>query len=158
MSDTILIPSGQDKNSASYATEPAHYVEFAELPPGMTLRPEGITLKHNIGAVSVVTMVLVSFLTFWMPLFGALMAGLFGGYHAGRMKRALAAAAVSSVAVPGMLWFLSFISEQPSLRFLLGLTFKQWVIAHVVGLFLGAISGVYSRQTFTDRELYEGVH
>lgn len=154
MSDTTLIPSDQDKTPPSYATKPAEHVHYAELPAGVTLRPEGITLKHNIGVVSTLVMVLTSLLTFWMPLFNGLLGGLLGGYHAGTMKRALGAAVVTSVAVPAILWFFHYLSEQPELFFLLGLTFKQWIIAHVIGTFLGAISGVYSRETITDRDLY----
>jgi hypothetical protein len=155
MSDTTLIPSDQDKTPASYATEPPRYMDYAELPPGVTLRPEGIALKHHIGVVSTMAMVLTSFITFWMPVFNGLLGGLLGGYHAGNMKRALGAAVVSSAAVPGLLWFLNFMSEQPGLLFLMGLSFKEWIIAHVIGTFLGAIAGVYSRPKFTERDLYQ---
>jgi len=155
MSDTTLIPP-DDKTPRSYATEPARYVDFAELPPGMTLRPTGIALKNHITVVSIAAMVLTSFLTFWMPLFNGLLGGLFGGYHAGRMKRALFAAAVNAVAVPGLLLFLNLISEQPALRFLMGLNFKEWVIAHIVGTFLGAITGSVARPRLTERDLYQG--
>lgn len=154
MSDTTLIPSDKDKTPPSYATEPARYVRYADLPPGITLRPEGIALKHNITVVSIAAMVLTSFITFWMPVFNGLLGGLVGGYHAGNMKRALFAAAVTSVAVPGLLWFLHFMSEQPGLLFLMGLSFKEWLVAHIIGTFLGAISGVYSRQRITERDMY----
>jgi len=156
MSDTTLIPPEEDKTPRSYATEPARYMDYAELPPGMTLRPDGIVLKNRIFVVSVAVMVLTSFLTFWMPLFNGMLGGLLGGYHAGRMKRALAAAVVNSVAVPALLLFLNFISEQPGLLFLLGLTFKQWVAAHIIGTFIGAIAGAVSRPRITERDMYPG--
>ena len=56
--------------------------------------------------------------------------------------------------VPALLAFLSFFSEQPSLLFLLGLTFTEWIALHVVGTFLGAIGGAASRPLFTERELW----
>jgi hypothetical protein len=155
MSDTTLIPPEKDKTPRAYATEPARYVEYAELPPGMTLRPEGFAIKNHITVVSIVAMVLASFITFWLPLFNGLLGGMLGGYHAGRMKRALLAAAVTSAAVPGLLMFLNYMSEQPSLLFLMGLNFKEWVIAHIIGTFLGAIAGSVARPRITERDLYQ---
>jgi hypothetical protein len=155
MSDTPLIPSDQDKTPRSYATEPARYVEYAELPVGTTLRPEGFALKNHITVVSIAAMVLASFITFWLPLFNGLLGGMLGGYHAGRMKRALGAAVVNSVAVPGLLVFLNFMSEQPGLLFLMGLSFKEWVAAHIIGTFLGAIAGSVARPRITERDLYQ---
>lgn len=157
MSDTTLIPPEEDKTPRSYATEPSRNVEYATLPPDITLRPDVITLKRPFFIGSVLIMVLTGLFTFWMPFFNGLLAGSFGGYHAGRMKRALAAAVVCSVMVPAMLAFLSFFSEQPSLLFLLGLTFKQWIILHVLGTFLGAIGGAACRPLVTERELYRSV-
>jgi ABC-type spermidine/putrescine transport system permease subunit II len=157
MSDTTLIPPAEDKTPPSYATEPPRNVEYATIPPDITLKPDLITLKRPFFIGSVLIMVLVGLITFWMPFFNGLLAGTFGGYHAGRMKRALAAAVVCSVVVPALLAGLSFFSEQPSLLFLMGLTFKEWIVAHVLGTFLGAISGAASRPLFTERELYGSV-
>jgi len=156
MSDTTLIPPDQDKISRSYTTGPRRYVvDYAELPPGITLKPEGFALKNHITVVSIAAMVLTSFITFWMPLFNGLLGGMLGGYHAGRMKRALLSAAVSAAAVPGLLLFLDLMSEQPSLLFLMGLNFKEWVIAHIIGTFLGAIAGSVARPRLTERDLYQ---
>ncbi|MFL5346598.1 MAG: hypothetical protein ACJ8AT_17600 [Hyalangium sp.] len=157
MSDTSLIPPEEDKTPRSYATEPARNVEYATLPADITLKPDVITLRRPFFIGSVLIMVLTGVLTFWMPFFNGLLGGAFGGYHAGRMKRALAAAVVSSVMVPAILAFLSYFSEQPSLLFLMGLTFKEWIIANILGTFLGAIGGAASRPLFTERELYRYV-
>jgi hypothetical protein len=153
MSDT-LIPPEKDKTPASYATEPARHVELAELPPGITLKPEGFAVKRPIFVVSVAVMVFTSLVTFYIPFFNGLLGGAFGGFHAGRMKRALGAAAVSAVMVPAILVFAHFISEQPQLLFLMGLSFWEWVACHVAGTLLGAVAGAVSRPRITERDLY----
>jgi hypothetical protein len=155
MSDTTLIPPAEDKTPPSYATEPPPgHVAFASIPPDITIKPDLITLKRPFFISSVAIMVFTSFFFFWMPGFNGLLGGSFGGYHAGTMKRALAAAVVCSVMVPALMAFLFYFSQQPGLHFLLGLTFKQWVGVHVIGTFLGAIGGAASRPLFTERELY----
>jgi len=153
MSDT-LIPPEKDKTPPSYATEPARHVDHAELPPGITLKPEEISVKRPIFVTSVAVMVFTSLITFWMPFFNGLLGGAFGGFHAGRMKRALAAAVVSSVMVPAILAFAHFMSEQPRLLFLMGLSAGEWVVCHVAGTILGAVAGAYARPRLTERDLY----
>ena len=145
----------------SYATEPARQVEYASLPPDVTLKPEGIYFKNNVFTVSVVTMVITSLVLFFIPLFNGLMAGAFGGYHAGRMKRALGAALASSIITPGILLFFSsfvysFESAQ-SLRFFGGLGVGGWVALYVIGTFIGAVSGAASRPLITERNLHRYV-
>lgn len=132
------------------ATPPPHY-EFirSELPPGVTMKPEQVVLKRNIFVGSVLTMFIASFVTFWIPLFNGLLGGAFGGYHAGRMKRALAAAAVNSVAVPGALAALYFFSQHDAGRFFYGLGFQGFVVLHVIGTFIGAAAGAASRPLVT---------
>jgi len=154
MSDPTLIPPEKDKTPPSYGTEPARHVTFAELPPDVTLKPEGFALKRHIFVGSVTIMVLASFITFFMPLFNGLLGGVLGGYHAGRMKRALGAAAVCSVMVPAMIGFLAYMSQQPELFFLMGLTFWEWLGAHILGTFLGAVTGAIARPKVTERDLY----
>ncbi len=154
MSDITLPPPENDKTPRSYATEPARHVEYAELPPGITLRPDEIAVKRPIFVVSVAVMVFTSLITFWMPFFNGLLGGAFGGFHAGRVKRALAAAAASSVMVPAILAFAHFMSEQPRLLFLMGLTTWEWLAFHVAGTFLGALAGAFSRPRITERNLY----
>jgi hypothetical protein len=99
-------------------------------------------------------MVFTSLITFYIPFFNGLLGGAFGGFHAGRMKRALAAAAVSSVMVPAILVFAHFISQQPRLLFLMGLTTWEWVACHVAGTVLGAVAGAVARPRLTERDLY----
>jgi hypothetical protein len=157
MSDTPVIPPEKDKTPRSYATEPARYVEHVDLPPGITLKQEEIALKRPIFVASVAAMVLISLITFYIPLFNGLLGGALGGYHAGRMKRALLAATVCSVMVPAMLAFLNFMSEQPSLLFMMGLTRWEWLGLHVIGTFLGAVGGAAARPLITERDLYRRV-
>jgi hypothetical protein len=153
MSDT-LIPPEKDKTPPSYETELGQHVDYAEIPPDITLKPDEIAVKHPIFGTSVAVMVFTSLLTFWMPFFNGLLGGAFGGFHAGRMKRALAAAVVSSVMVPAILAFAHFMSEQPRLLFLLGLTTWEWVACHVAGTILGAVAGAFARPRITERDLY----
>lgn len=154
MSDTTLIPPEKDKTPRSYATEPPRDVEYASLPPDVTLKSEEITLKRPIFVVSVAVMIFFSFILFWLPVFNGLLGGALGGYHAGRMKRALAAGVVTSVVVPLLLAFFSFFGEQPQLRFLMGLTFRDWIIVHVISTLIGAAGGAWMRPRISDRELW----
>ncbi|ATB29147.1 hypothetical protein [Melittangium boletus] len=110
----------------------------------VVVRSGEFQIDHRGVVIGAFTMVLVSFLTFWMPLFGPLMAGAFGGFFAKRWGRAFAAAAFASVAVPFLLVVLNGFTKTGNLGFLLGLTFWQWTIAHAVCMFIGAASGVFS--------------
>ncbi len=138
-------------------TSPPPYVHdvhrefsYAELPPGIGMKPDGIHLKHNRFDVSVVTMVLTSLVVFFVPLFNGLIGGVFGGFHARTLKRALAAAVVSSIAVPAILAGLSFFAGNNSLRIFSGLGFGGWIALHVIGTFIGAVTGAASRPLFTE--------
>lgn len=154
MSDTTRIPPEEDKTPRSYATEPPRPAKYAPIPPGITVRPEGIVLKRNIFVVSVAVMVITSLVTALIPLFNGLLGGLFGGFHAGRMKRALGAAALSSVMVPAIIGFALFIDKQPQLYLFSGLAFWEWVALHVIGTFIGAVAGAVARPRITERNLY----
>jgi hypothetical protein len=153
MSDT-LIPPEKDKLPSSHTTEPPRHVDYAELPPGITLKPEGFAVKRPIFVTSVAVMVFTSLVTFYIPFFNGLLGGAFGGFHAGRWKRALAAAVVSSVMVPLILAFAHFISERPQLLFMMGLTTWEWVACHVAGTILGALTGAFARPRITERDIY----
>ncbi len=154
MSDTTQSPPKEDKTPRSYGTEPPRRVEYATMPSDITLRPDVITLKRPLFIASAVIMILISLSLFWIPFFSGLFGGTFGGFHAGKMRRAVAAAVVCSVMVPALVIFLHAFSEQPSLLFLSGFTFWEWVVAHVAGTLLGAVAGAASRPLFTERELY----
>jgi hypothetical protein len=147
-----------DKTPRSYATEPARHVDYAPLPPDVTLKPEGISFKHNIFVVSVATMVITSLVTFFLPLFNGMLGGVFGGYHAGRLKRALGAALASSLIGPGiLLFFLSFsyAFESPEPHYLFwGLGFTGWVALYVIGTFIGAVAGAFCRPVITERNMH----
>jgi hypothetical protein len=153
MPDTPLIPPKQDKTPPSYATEPPRRADYAELPPGITLKQDTIALKKPSLAGSVSLTVFFSLITFYMPLFNGLLGGAIGGFHAKRMKRALGVAVASSVLVPTILAFAHFISQQPRLLFLMGLTTWEWVALHVIGTLLGAVAGAVASQSFTEAPL-----
>lgn len=154
MSDTPLLPPEEARPLLSAITVLGRRVDYASIPPDITLKQDRIALKRPVLVGSVLVMVIFGLATFWLPLFNGLFAGALGGYHAGRMKRALGAAVVASVAVPAVLAAASFMSEQPSLMFLWGLSFWQWTALHVIGTLIGAVTGAASRPSETERELY----
>jgi hypothetical protein len=113
---------------------------------GVLVRSDQVTLKHRGFMIAAFTMVFVSFITFYIPFLNALLGGAFGGFFAKRWGPAFGAAAVASVAVPGLLAFLyDFGTRGGFLFFLSGLGFWGWTALHVAGMFIGAASGVYSR-------------
>jgi hypothetical protein len=146
------------KTPRSYATEPARYAEYVNLPPDVTLKSEGIYFKDNVLVVSVVTMVFTSLVTFFFPFFNGLLGGVFGGYHAGRVKRALGAALASSVLGPGTLLLFYFFSSSlgsPEPQYLFyGLGLTGWIALYVTGTFIGAVAGAYSRPLITERNMH----
>lgn len=149
MVEDTPIPPDRDKTPRSYTREPHREWVHASLPPDVTLKPEGIVLRRRILVGSILTMFITSLATAWLPLFNGLLGGTFGGYHAGRLKRALAAAAFSAVAVPATLAFLTFITRGNSSYFFYGLGFRGWILLHVIGTFIGAVAGAASRPLFT---------
>lgn len=146
-----FIRTGPDRSTTppSYTREPHREFIPAELPPGIGMKPENITLKRRILVGSIMTMVLTSGALFWLPLFNGLLGGTFGGYHAGRVKRALGAAVVSSIAVPAAIWFLAFMSKNDSSYMFYGLGFQGWAMLHIIGTLIGAVAGAASRPLMT---------
>lgn len=108
------------------------------------VRPGGLELQHRGLIIGATTMVVISFLTFWVPGLGAILAGMAGGFAAKRWGRAFVAAAIASAVVPATLVVLNVMKATGDLRFLWGLGFTNWTILHVVSLFIGAALGVYS--------------
>ena len=106
---------------------------------------DGIPIRNRGLFIGTATMVGVSAILFWVPFFNSLMAGAFGGFFARTWGRAFKAAALASVAVPAFFAFL-YGWDTPDFYYLFyGLGFWGWTALHVVGLFIGAASGVYSR-------------
>jgi hypothetical protein len=147
-------PGKYDKTPRSYATEPERPIDVMDSPVGVGLRPSlnYIEPKHNTLIVSTLTMVFTSLLTFWMPLFNGLLGGTFGGFHARTLGRALGAAFLNSLIVPGIVLFAYGFDQPDLLRFFWGLGVQGWVALHVIGTFIGAVAGVFSRP------LAEGEH
>ena len=143
--------TGPDKGTTppSYTREPHREFVQAMLPPGIGMKPENIVLKRRILVGSILTMVLTSAVTFWLPFFNGLLGGTFGGYHAGRLKRALGAAVVSSIVVPAAIFFLAFMSKNDSSYLFYGLGFQGWMLLHIIGTFIGAVAGSASRPLMT---------
>lgn len=140
-------PGTHDRTPRSYSTEPPRPIDQMEVPPGTIIIPEGnyIHPKHNIFIGAVVAMVLTSLLIFWAPLFNGLLGGAIGGFLARRWGRALGAALVASLLVPGIIAFAFAFDEPDFQRFFSGLGFDGWFILHVIGTFIGALSGVASQ-------------
>lgn len=106
---------------------------------------DGLPILHRGFIISAFTMVLIGVVTFFAPGLNALMAGAFGGFFAKRWKRAFAAAAFASVAVPAFFAFL-YAWDTPDMLYLFyGLGFWGWSVLNAVCMFLGAAAGVYSR-------------
>lgn len=122
---------------------------YSENPSGLRVEESRIVWKHNRFDVSVLTMVLISAVTFFIPLFNGLLAGVFGGFHAGRPRRALAAALVASVVVPATFYVAFNVFSVGSVRVFYGLGWWNWTMLHVIGLFIGALCGASSRPVFT---------
>ena len=158
MPDFTPVAPEDDKTPRSYATEPARYVQYAHLPPDVTLKPEGIYFKDNVFVTSVAAMVVTSLVLFFVPFFNGVLGGLFGGYHAGRMKRALGAALASSAVGLGTLLFFfsfsySFESPEPLYLFW-GLGLAGYAALYVIGTLIGAVAGALSRPLVTERNMH----
>jgi hypothetical protein len=108
--------------------------------------------------IAVMTMAVISFLTFWLPFFGPLLAGAIGGFYARYWAKAFGSAAVVAVVVPLVLFVLHFFTKTDNLAFLMNLSFSTWFVLHAVGLFIGVASGVLSRprseRGLVERELW----
>ncbi|WP_164019831.1 hypothetical protein [Pyxidicoccus trucidator] len=146
-----FIRTGPDMGTTPPSYTPEVHREFIPvgLPPGIGMKPETIVLKRPILIGSILTMVIGTTVTFWIPFFNGLIGGVFGGYHAGRMKRALAAATVTSIVVPGALYVLLFMSRNDSAYLFYGLGFRGWALLHIIGTFIGAVAGAASRPLTT---------
>ena len=123
--------------------------EYSPFPPDTRVEESRVVWKHNRFDVSVLTMVLISAVTFFIPLFNGLLAGTFGGFHAGRPRRALAAALVASVVVPAAFFVAFNVFSVGSVRVFYGLGWWNWTMLHVIGLFIGALCGASSRPVWT---------
>ncbi|MFY0571889.1 hypothetical protein ACN28E_49780 [Archangium lansingense] len=129
------------------ATEPLPDIEETGY-HGVAVRDvpaEGLPIKNRGFVIGAFTMTFVGLITFWMPFLNGLLGGVFGGFFAKRWKRAFVAAAVSSVAVPAIIAFFYGFDTPDLLYFMYGLGFWRWTALHVLGTFLGAAAGVYSR-------------
>jgi hypothetical protein len=149
MAEFIRTGPSKDATPPSYVREPHREFVPAELPPGIGMKPETIVLKRRILVGSILTMVIASLVTSWIPLFNGLIGGTFGGYHAGRLKRALGAAVVSSVVVPATVAFFFFMSKNDSSYLFYGLGLQGWTVLHIIGTFIGAVAGAASRPLMT---------
>lgn len=150
MDETYTEASGQVTNSSERSPVRNGRVEYyAAAPPDTRVEESHIDLKHNRFDVSVLTMVLISAITFFMPLFNGLLAGTFGGFHAGRPRRALAAALVAAVVVPAGFFVAYNVFSVGSERLFYGLGWFNWTMLHVIGLFIGALCGAASRPMFS---------
>jgi hypothetical protein len=143
--DDSLDPVPAEGSALRANAYPASDVEPGDFTDGPVLvRSSGFELQHRGITIGALTMVTISFLTFWVPGLGAILAGMAGGFFAKRWGRAFLSAAIASVAVPAALVFLDTMKATGDLRFLWGLGFANWTLLHIVSLFIGAALGVYS--------------
>jgi hypothetical protein len=105
----------------------------------------GLPIKNRGFTIAAFTMTFVGLITFWLPFLNGLLGGVFGGFFAKRWKRAFAAAALASVAVPAAIAFFYGFDTPDLLYFMYGLGFWRWTALYVLGMFLGTAAGVYSR-------------
>ena len=108
--------------------------------------------------IAAMVMGVISFLTFWLPFFGPLLAGAVGGFYARHWGKAFLSAVPVALGVPVVLYVLHRLSMTDNMAFLMNLSFSTWFVLHVAGLFIGAASGVYSRprseRGLVERELW----
>lgn len=125
-------------------------IEYSEDPADLRVVEDStVAWKHNRLKVSVLTMVLISLSTFYFPLFNGLLAGAFGGFHAGQPRRAMGAALITAIVVPVTLYVAFEVFGVGSVRIFSGLGFTGWSVLHAICLFLGALSGASSRPLFS---------
>ncbi|XHF23474.1 hypothetical protein NR792_24175 [Corallococcus exercitus] len=149
MDETYSEDSGNVTNSSHRLPLKNEQVKYEEMPLDTRVEESRVVWKHNRFDVSVVTMVLISAVTFFIPLFNGLLAGTFGGFHAGRPRRALGAALVTAVTVPVALFVLFNVFSFGGMRVFYGMGWLNWTMLHAIGLFIGALAGAASRPLFT---------
>ena len=86
-------------------------------------------------------MVLLSVLLSWLPLLGPLVAGGVGGYYAGTVGRALAAALVPAILLGLFIGWVATSWSHAIAGFLVGVGVIILVVVDEVGLLLGALVG-----------------
>lgn len=91
--------------------------------------------------VSMLWMIGISLLLFFLPAINGLIGGGVGGYKAGSAGRGLGAAILPAVIVGALIWVLLAILDAPVLGFLGGLAVGLWAMFSSLGLLVGAIIG-----------------
>ena len=89
-----------------------------------------------------VWMLVISILLFWLPFFGALIAGIVGGKYAGGVGAGIMAALLPAIVV-GVALFLSatLLTGLPLIGMVAGAGGFALVVLHVGTLLLGAVIG-----------------
>lgn len=144
MSD--IIDRGTDEivvRGTPLVESPREYALDASGP--VVLGSSEFVIRHRGFAIATFAMVFISAITFWMPLFGALLAGAFGGFFAKHWGRGFAAAALASVLVTGFFGVFQALNYGRELRIFSGMGLGPWAVLNALGLFIGAAAGVYSR-------------
>lgn len=92
--------------------------------------------------VGALWMVFLSILLFWLPVLGAFVAGLVGGYKAGGVGPGLIAAFAPAAVLGGLLFFLaSALTGLPLIGAVAGIGGTALALIHDGPLFVGAVVG-----------------
>lgn len=91
--------------------------------------------------VSMLWMIVISMLLFFLPAINGLVGGGVGGYKAGSAGRGLGAAILPAAIVGASIWVLLAIFDAPILGFLSGIAVGIWAMFSSLGLLIGAIIG-----------------
>ncbi|MGH9354525.1 MAG: hypothetical protein ACRD10_00165 [Terriglobia bacterium] len=98
--------------------------------------------RHGSIAKGIFWMFVISILLFWLPIAGALIAGLVGGKKAGNIAAALFAALLPAFAAAVFLFFLaSAITGVPLIGFFAALGGLWLCVINIGPLLLGAVIG-----------------
>jgi hypothetical protein len=112
--------------------------------PDVGVKPDRVEFHNRGFTIAAFTMVLLSAITFYFPLFNGLLGGVMGGFFARTWQNAIKAAVVASVLVPALFFALYGWDTPHTLNLFYGLGFWGWTALHVVGLLIGAFSGIFA--------------
>ncbi len=91
--------------------------------------------------MSALWMIGVSLILFFLPAINGVIGGGVGGYKAGSVGRACAAAILPAVLVGLALWLIFALFDEPIIGFIGGIAIGIWALASSIGVLIGAVIG-----------------